>query len=72
VSLETWHPDQSHGWLEDGSYVLEVPYSNDQELVMDLLRLGAEVEVLSPPELRMRVFDALCAAAKQYGNTPLR
>ncbi len=72
VSLETWHPDQSHRWLEDGSYVMEVPYSNDQELVMDLLRYGADVEVLSPPELRTRVFDALCTAAKLYDNTPLR
>lgn len=66
VALETWHPDQSGRWLPDGSYILEIPYSNDQELVMDLLRFGADVEVLEPPELRKRVYDALCAAANRY------
>lgn len=66
VSLETWHPDQSFSWLPDGSYLLEVPYSNDHELVMDLLRHGAGVEVLEPPELRRKVHEALCAAAKIY------
>lgn len=66
VSLETWHPDQRSHTREDGSYVLEVPYSNDQELVMDLLRHGKEVEVLEPVELRQRVHVALCDAAKKY------
>jgi predicted DNA-binding transcriptional regulator YafY len=72
VSLETWHPDQSDRRLEDGSYILEVPYSNDQELVMDLLRFGSDVEVLESPELRTRVYDELCAAAKLYGESPSR
>lgn len=66
VSLETWHPDQSDRWLEDGSYILEVPYSHDEELVMDLMRYGPEVEVLAPPELRKRVHEVLCAAAQKY------
>lgn len=66
VSLETWHPDQHNYWLDDGSYVLEVPYSNDQELVMDLMRYGADVEVLGPSELRQRVHHTLCAAASRY------
>jgi predicted DNA-binding transcriptional regulator YafY len=72
VSLETWHPDQTNRKLPDGSYVLEVPYSNDQELLMDLLRFGPDVEVLEPPELRVRIHDALCAAAKLYGGMPSR
>lgn len=66
VALETWHPDQTNRWLEDGSYILEVPYSHDEELVMDLMRYGPEVEVLAPPELRKRVYDVLCAAAQKY------
>lgn len=66
VSLETWHEKQATQWLPDGSYLLEVPYSNDQELVMDLLRHGAEVEVLAPPELRQRLAAELCAAAEKY------
>ncbi len=70
VALETWHPDQTSQVLDDGSYILDVPYANDQELVMDLLRHGAEVEVLSPPELRQKVYEALCAAAKKYVTDP--
>ncbi|WP_423599938.1 helix-turn-helix transcriptional regulator [Roseateles sp. MS654] len=66
VSLERWHTKQVSKWLEDGSYQLEVPYSKDHELVMDVLRYGSDVEVLSPPELRQRVADQLCAAAKIY------
>ena len=50
----------------DGSYVLELPYSREHELVMDLLRHGAGVEVLSPPALRERVASELAAAASRY------
>ena len=61
--LIRWHHDQTSAYLEDGSYVLEVPYSNDQELVMDLLRHSPEVEVIAPPELRRKLHTMLCAAA---------
>lgn len=63
VGKETWHHDQSSSYEPNGSYVLEVPYSNDQELVMDLLRHSPEVEVLAPPELRTKLHSALTAAA---------
>ena len=65
VSKETWHHDQSSELLEDGSYILEIPYSNDQELLMDLLRHSPEVEILEPLELRQRLHAALCAAASK-------
>jgi predicted DNA-binding transcriptional regulator YafY len=68
VSLESWHPNQSSRWEHDGSFILEVPYSNDEELVMDLMRYGSDVEVLGPPELREHVHHALSAAAKQYAK----
>jgi len=62
VEKETWHHDQTCSYEHDGSYVLEVPYSNDQELLMDLLRHSPEVEVLGPPELRDKLHAALVAA----------
>lgn len=65
VDKESWHHDQESGYLEDGSYILEVPYSNDQELLMDLLRHSPEVEVLAPPELRNKLHAALRAAAEK-------
>jgi predicted DNA-binding transcriptional regulator YafY len=70
VALETWHPDQTSRMLEDGSYLLEVPYSNDKELLSDLLRHGTEVEVLGPVELRQKVHETLCAAARKYALDP--
>ncbi|WP_232072295.1 helix-turn-helix transcriptional regulator [Paraburkholderia pallida] len=66
VSQEVWHENQTSMWLDDGSYLLEVPYSSDQELLMDLLRHGDQVEVLGPPELRNRMHAILCAAAEKY------
>lgn len=69
VSAEEWHPDQSSSLLDDGSYLLEVPYSNDQELLMDLLRHAPEVEVLDPPELRYKLYKALCSAAEKNRPT---
>jgi len=66
VSREQWHPDQ-RGWHEpDGSYVLEVPYSDDRELVGDILRSGDGVVVLAPEALRGRVQKMLLTAAMRY------
>lgn len=66
VRSEQWHPEQ-RAWTDDnGAYVLEVPYSDPRELVMDILRHGPEVEVLEPPELRDQVRVALQAALAQY------
>lgn len=65
VDKERWHHDQKSYYLDDQSYVLEVPYASDQELVMDLLRHSPEVEVLEPPDLRQKLHAALCAAANK-------
>ena len=43
-----------------------VPYSADYELTMDILRYGANVEVLAPEGLRRRVEEQLRAAANRY------
>lgn len=63
VADEQWHPAQQGEWLPDGRWRLRLPYRHDEELLMDLLRHGAEVEVLEPPELRkaiaLRLRDAL-------------
>ena len=68
VSAERWHPKQKGRFLTDGSYELEVPYAVDTELVMDILRHGANCEVLEPARLRQRVRSALREALSQYGN----
>jgi len=66
VAGEQWHPEQRARWLDDGRYQLRVPYSNDPELVMDILKYGADCEVVGPADLRMRVADCLRAAATRY------
>ena len=66
VSRERWHPEQTARFDEQGRYVLEVPYRDDRELVMDILRHGAEVEVLGPDALRKRVREELGKAARLY------
>jgi predicted DNA-binding transcriptional regulator YafY len=66
VAAETWHPKQRAGFESDGSYVLEFPYADDRELIGDILRHGAEVEVLAPAALRTRCHEELAAAARRY------
>ena len=66
VSREIWHPDQRGDLQLDGSYILEVPYSDSRELIMDILKYGAEVEVLAPLALRRQVARALQSAAELY------
>jgi predicted DNA-binding transcriptional regulator YafY len=66
VATQAWHSKQKGKLEADGSYVLELPYSDDRELLMDILRYGPDVEVLQPPALRRRVAEQLAAALKKY------
>ena len=66
VSAQRWHPEQRSRVEKDGSYVLEIPYADDRELVMEILRFGPEVEVLAPAALRKRVVESLKQAAHRY------
>lgn len=66
VEAEVWHPEQKATIQGDGSMVLEVPYSDQRELLLDVLKFGAEAEVLAPPELREEVRSRLRRALSQY------
>ena len=66
IAAETWHPQQVGTWLADGSYELSVPYHRDEELILDILRYGHEVEVMAPPALRATVAQRLEQAAARY------
>ncbi|MBI5717450.1 MAG: WYL domain-containing protein [Burkholderiales bacterium] len=63
---EQWHPEQQGRWLGDGRYELRVPYVEETELVMDILRQGEQVEVLEPAALRRSVRARLEAAVALY------
>jgi predicted DNA-binding transcriptional regulator YafY len=66
VASEKWHSQQESTVEPDGSYRLSVPYAKETELVMDILRHGSDVEVLSPTSLRQTVRKRLAATLKQY------
>jgi predicted DNA-binding transcriptional regulator YafY len=68
ASREEWHPAQEGRWLEDGRFELRLPYVDDTELVMDVLRQGEQVQVLAPPELVQAVRQRLAAAAALYSR----
>jgi predicted DNA-binding transcriptional regulator YafY len=52
VAEEHWHSRQEGRFLPDGRYELKVPYSNPRELLMDVLRYGADAQIIEPVALR--------------------
>lgn len=66
VAHEQWHPKQRGTLESDGSYTLELPYADDRELLMDILKFGAEVEVLGPAALKKRVKEEIGRMASRH------
>ena len=65
-------PDAGDGGLDasgprlDAPDLLRLPYVDDTELVMDLLRQGPDVQVLAPAALRNKVRLRLQQALKNF------
>ncbi|MGZ5051636.1 MAG: helix-turn-helix transcriptional regulator [Methylobacter sp.] len=66
VADECWHPDQQGQWLTNGNYQLSIPFSDSRELIMDILKHGAEVEVKAPGFLIDQVREQIDAMQKIY------
>jgi predicted DNA-binding transcriptional regulator YafY len=66
VSRELWHSQQQSYYDESGYYILQIPYSQDTELIMDILKHGPEVEVLQPADLRRKVVQRISAMQALY------
>ncbi|MDE0238984.1 MAG: WYL domain-containing protein [bacterium] len=66
VADEVWHPDQVGRFLPDGRYELRVPYSDERELVGEILRQGPDVKVVGPVSLVRVVRERLERAAARY------
>lgn len=66
VADERWHPQQIGQFLTDGRYELRLPYRDERELVMDILRHGPDAEVIEPASLREAVVARLRAALELY------
>ncbi len=70
VAEEHWHEKQQGSWLPDGRYQLSVPYSHPEELLLEILKYGADCEVVAPAELRAAVLERLRAALHLYVGQP--
>jgi predicted DNA-binding transcriptional regulator YafY len=68
VEHEIWHPEQKSMRLTDGRYELVVPYADERELLGDILRFGADVEVLAPARLREQVQAEVQKMGQLYGR----
>lgn len=68
VENEIWHPEQKSQRLSDGRYELFIPYADERELLGDILRFGADVEVLDPPRLREQVRAEVRKLNDLYGR----
>jgi len=66
VAHERWHAAQRGRVEPGGAYVLELPFSDTRELMMDILKYGADVEVLGPASLRAAVADEVRRMAAMH------
>ena len=66
VATEQWHPQQRSTFDAAGRFLLELPYSDPRELMMDILRHADQVEVLAPASLRSQVTEAIDAMRSRY------
>ncbi|HEX6138017.1 MAG TPA: WYL domain-containing protein [Casimicrobiaceae bacterium] len=64
VGSEVWHPDQRAAFDPAGRYTLELPYRDDRELLPEIVKHGADVEVLAPAKLRAKVREVHLKAAE--------
>ncbi len=66
VRHEVWHPQQQGILNSDGSYTLRLPYSDERELIGDILRHGADVTVKGPTSLRRQVQEQIERMRDRY------
>lgn len=66
ISEQIWHRNQKISPNDDGSTCLRFPVEDFREVRREILRYGAQVEVLSPPELRQGVKKEIEKMGKIY------
>ncbi len=66
VQDEEWFPNQEARWLNKNIFELRIPYHNPTELIMEICRYGADVEVIEPAELRQQILNVLEKSIAKY------
>jgi predicted DNA-binding transcriptional regulator YafY len=66
IKYQIWHKNQELTENADGSINLVFPAANLLEVKMEILKHGADVEVLSPPELKQMIRKEIEKMAKFY------
>ncbi len=67
IALQQWHPEQSGHWQGD-DYILRFAYSDERELVQDILRYTPNVKVEEPSSLAKHVQQHLVQGLALYNN----
>lgn len=55
VEHKIWHPEQKSLRTYDDRFVLMVSYADERDLLVDILRCGAAVDVIEPARLGEQV-----------------
>lgn len=66
IKEQFWHPAQTMTHLDDGSLELSLPVADFREIKLKILQFGADVEVITPEELRDEVQDEIKKMIKLY------
>lgn len=66
VADEVWHPKQEGRALPDGGWELKIPFGHPRELLMDVLRYGADAEIVAPVALRQQMKAMLQLTISNY------
>ena len=67
ISLQQWHPQQTGEW-EGADYLLSFPYSDERELLQDILRHIPNIYVEAPTQLREAVQHRLQAGLALFSG----
>ncbi len=66
VKEQIWHKKQKINELKDGSMILNVPVAYFTEIKREILKYGAEVEVLKPLRLKKEIIEEIKKMNKIY------
>jgi len=68
AAQKNWHPSQTQTWQGD-TLTVTLPYSDDRELIREILKYGEHIHVINPPNLRDKIRNRIVKMLEQYQDT---